>query len=558
MTNPEKNDELVFLPLGGVGEIGMNLGLYGYGPPHDRSWIAVDFGVAFAGPDLPGVDLIFPDISYLEEERASLNAIVLTHAHEDHFGAIIDLWSRLRVPVYATAFTAGLINAKLASEPGAPSIPISIVAPRQPFKLGPFEVEYINVAHSIPESHALAIRTPLGLVVHSGDWKIDETPVVSPPTDAERLRELGDEGVLALICDSTNAMRDGRSPSETEVGRELAEIVKAAKGRVAFTTFASNVGRLRSIALAAAAAGRDVVVVGRAMRRVVDVASELGYLDGLPPFLDDEAFAYLPRAKIVLLLTGSQGEPRAALARVAEDGHRHIELVPGDIVVFSSRAIPGNEKAINGIINALVGRGIRVITDRDRLVHVSGHPRRDELREMYGWLRPGIAVPVHGEAMHLAAHADFARELGIKTVLTIENGEMVRLAPAPAESIDEIVAGRIYKDGRLVGDIEAMGVAERRKLSFAGHVVVSVVLDAKGNVVFDPELETVGLPHEDGSGRPMEETIMSAAIGTLESLPRPRRRDPEVVSEAVRRAVRAAVADAWGKKPVCTVFVTVV
>jgi ribonuclease J len=558
MTTSGQNDELVFLPLGGVGEIGMNLGLYGYGPPHNRSWLAVDFGVAFAGPDLPGVDLIFPDISYLEEERSNLNAIVLTHAHEDHFGAIIDLWPRLRVPVYATAFTAGLLNAKLASEPGAVPIPVNIVVPGAPFTVGPFEVEYVNVAHSIPESHALAIRTPLGLVVHSGDWKIDETPVVGPPTDAERLRQIGDEGVLALICDSTNAMRDGKSPSETEVGRELVEIVKAAKNRIAFTTFASNVGRLRSVALAAAAAGRDIVVVGRAMRRVIDVATELGYLAGLPPFLDEEAFAYLPRDRVVLLLTGSQGEPRAALARVAEDDHRNIELVPGDVVVFSSRAIPGNEKAINGIINALVGRGIRVITDRDRLVHVSGHPRREELREMYGWIRPSIVVPVHGEAMHLAAHAAFARELGVKTVLTIENGEMVRLAPAPAEQIDEIAAGRIYKDGRIIGDIDAVGVAERRKLSFAGHVVVSVILDAKGNIVLDPELETVGLPRDDGAGRPIEEAILSAAVGTLESLSRARRRDPDAVSESVRRAVRAAVRDAWGKKPICTVFVAIV
>ncbi len=558
MTAPGRKDELVFLPLGGVGEIGMNLGLYGYGPPRNRTWLAVDFGVAFAGPDLPGVDLIFPNTSYLEEERTNLAGIVLTHAHEDHFGAVIDLWPRLRVPVYATAFTAGLLNAKLASEPAASAVPITIIEPGKPFTVGPFEVEYVNVAHSIPESHALALRTPLGVVVHSGDWKIDDTPTVGPPTDVKRLREIGEEGVLALMCDSTNAMRDGRSPSETEVGRELVEIVRAAKGRVAFTTFASNVGRLRSMALAAAASGRDVIVVGRAMRRVIDVATELGYLEGLPPFLDEEAFAYLPRERVVALLTGSQGEPRAALARVAADDHRNVELVPGDVVVFSSRAIPGNEKPINGIINALVARGIRVITDRDRLVHVSGHPRRDELREMYGWLKPKALIPVHGEPMHLAAHADFAREMGIETVITIENGEMVRLAPAPVEQVDEIEVGRIYKDGILIGDLDAVGVSDRRKLSFAGHVAVSIVLDAKGNLISDPDLELIGLPRADGAGRPLEEAVMSAALATIESLPRPRRRDPEVVREAVRRAIRAAVRDCWGKKPVCTVFVAVV
>jgi ribonuclease J len=558
MSAATPKDELVFLPLGGVGEIGMNLGLYGYGPKHNRTWLAVDLGVAFAGPELPGVDLIYPDISYLEEERTNLAGIVLTHAHEDHFGALIDLWPRLRVPIHASAFAIGLLGAKLAHEPDGTRLPLNLVKPGEPFAVGPFEVEYINVAHSIPESHALAIRTPLGLIVHSGDWKIDPTPVVCPPTDEKRLRELGDEGVLALIGDSTNAMREGSSPSETDVGNELAEIVKAARGRVAFTTFASNVGRLRSIALAAKAAERDVVVVGRSMRRVIDVARELGYLDGLPPFLDEEAYAYLPRDRVVLLLTGSQGEPRAALARVAQDDHRNVELVTGDTVVFSSRAIPGNEKSVNNIINLLVMRGIHVITDRDRLVHVSGHPRRDEMREMYGWLRPETLLPVHGEAMHLAAHADLARDCGVGRVVGIENGEMVRLAPGPAEQIDEISAGRIYKDGRLVGDLDAIGVSERRKLSNAGHVVISIILDESGEIVCDTDLELVGLPREDGSGRPLEEAVMSAALGTLDSLSKSKRRDPDAVGEAVRRAARAAVRSAWGKKPVCTVFVAVV
>jgi ribonuclease J len=558
MSAKDPKDELVFLPLGGVGEIGMNLGLYGFGPKHNRSWLAVDLGVAFAGPELPGVDLIYPDISYLEEERTNLAGIVLTHAHEDHFGAVIDLWPRLRVPIYASAFAIGLLGAKLAHEPDGTRMPLNLVKPGVPFAVGPFEVEYINVAHSIPESHALAIRTPLGLVVHSGDWKIDPTPVVCPPTDEKRLRELGDEGVLALIGDSTNAMREGSSPSETDVGNELTEIVKAARGRVAFTTFASNVGRLRSIALAAEAAERDVVVVGRSMRRVIDVASELGYLDGLPPFLDEEAYAYLPRDRVVLLLTGSQGEPRAALARVAQDDHRNVELVTGDTVVFSSRAIPGNEKSVNNIINLITMRGIHVITDRDRLVHVSGHPRRDEMREMYGWLRPKTLLPVHGEAMHLAAHADLARDCGVEKVVGIENGEMVRLAPGPAEQVDEISAGRIYKDGRLVGDLDAIGVSERRKLSNAGHVVISIVLDESGEIVCDTDLELVGLPREDGSGRPLEEAVMGATLGTMESLPKSKRRDPDAVGEAVRRAARAAVRNAWGKKPVCTVFVAVV
>jgi ribonuclease J len=551
-------DELVFLPLGGVGEIGMNLGLYGYGPRHERTWLVVDFGVAFAHADLPGVDLVFPDISYLEEERTSVAGIVITHAHEDHFGALIDLWPRLRVPVYATAFTAGLLAAKIAGESAAELVPVNVVKPGDRIALGPFEVEYINVAHSIPESHALAIRTPLGLVLHSGDWKIDPTPTVGLPTDEKRLREIGQEGVLALVCDSTNAMREGRSPSESEVERELADIIRNARGRrVAFTTFASNVGRLRSIAMAAAANGRDVVVVGRAMRRALEVAGELGMLDGAPPFLDEDAFGYVPRDRCVALLTGSQGEPRAALARIASEEHPRIELVHGDIVVFSARAIPGNETEINRIMNALTARGVHVITDRDRLVHVSGHPRRDEMRELYGWLKPQIALPVHGEAMHLAAHADLARELGVATVVVGYDGTMTRLAPAPVEQVDEIEARRLYKDGVLLGDIDEVGVADRRRLSFAGHVTLSIVVDPKGEILADPEVDLLGVPQNAG-GRPMLEIVTTAVLNTLDALPRPIRRDPEALREAVRRSARGAVAEAWGKKPICTVLVAVV
>ncbi len=550
-------DELVFLPLGGVGEIGMNLGLYGLGPRRDRTWLAVDFGIAFEAQDAPGVDVIFPDISYLEEERASLAGIVITHAHEDHFGALIDLWPRLRVPVYATAFTANLVMAKLAGEPGAEPVPITRVTPGKRFNVGPFDVEYINVTHSVPESHALAIRTPLGTVLHSGDWKLDPTPVLGAPTDVARLQEIGREGVLALVGDSTNAMREGRSPSEAEVARELAEVVRTAPGRIAFTTFSSNVSRLRSIALAAQASRREVVVIGRAIRRVLDVAGELGMLEGLPPFLEEEAYQHLPRNKVVALVTGSQGEPRAALARVATEEHRNFVLDRGDTLVFSSRAIPGNEVAINRIVNTMIARGVRVITDRDRLVHVSGHPRRDEMREMYEWIKPSIAVPVHGEAMHLAAHAELAREMGVPIVKVIGDGDVLRLAPGPVEKIDEVEAGRIYRDGSLIGNLEAMGVPGRRRLSFAGHVAVSVVLDSRGEIAVDPEIELTGLPLADRHGRPFQESVMDSVLGALGSIPRPRRRDPEVVREAVRRAVRAGVASAWGKKPNCAVLVSV-
>lgn len=551
-------DELVFLPLGGVGEIGMNLALYGFGPPRKRTWIVVDFGVSFAHSDLPGVDLVFADIAFLEAERKNLAGILITHAHEDHFGALIDLWPRLKVPVYATAFTAGLLSAKLASEPGAEPVPVNLVKAGERVKLGPFEVEYVNVTHSIPESNALAIRTPLGTVLHTGDWKLDERPAIGAPTDVARLKAIGEEGVLALVSDSTNVLREGRSPSEAEVARELADIVNHAKGRVAFTTFASNVGRIRSIAKAAQAADRDVVVCGRALRRAIDVATELRMMDDMPPFLDEDAFEHLPRDKVVAILTGSQGEPRAALAKVAAGEHPRVELAPGDILVYSAREIPGNELDIDRILNALTSMKVHIITDEERRVHTSGHPRRDEMRDLYGWIRPKIAIPVHGQPMHLAAHADLAREMGVPKVIAALNGDMTRLAPEPAEKVDEMPAGRLYKDGHLIGSLDEVGVSERRKLSFAGHVAVSIVLDRKGEQVADPDVALTGVPEKDGDGAPMEERVIDAVYSALDSMPRPKRRDPDVVAEAVRRAVRAAVNEAWGKKPVCAVFVAVV
>ena len=373
--------EFVFAALGGVGEIGMNLGLYGFGPPNDRRWIAVDCGVTFAGPDLPGVDLILPDIAFLEAERERLLGIIITHAHEDHYGALATLWPRLRVPVYASAFAAGLLAAKHNADAGVP-VPVKIVRPGRRVTLGPFEIEFIAMAHSIPESMALAIRTPLGTAVHSGDWKIDADPQVGPPTDAEALRALGEEGVLALICDSTNAARAGRSPSEGEVAREIAALMKEAPGRVAFTLFSSNVARLRAIAMAAAASGREIIATGRSIRRVIEVATELGYLADAPPFREADILPSLPARNAAIILSGSQGEPRAALNRVAAGEDRHVKLGPGDTMVFSSRTIPGNERPVIDIVNRLVGLGVTIVTDHDRIVHASGHPRRDELVDL--------------------------------------------------------------------------------------------------------------------------------------------------------------------------------
>ena len=552
----ERPDELTFAPLGGVGEIGMNLSIYGLGNRHQRSWLAVDLGVSFGDEEhLPGIDLIMPDVSFLEKERRNLVALVLTHAHEDHFGAIIDLWPKLQCPIYATPFSAALFQAKLEAERNPPKIPVTVVPSGGRIDLGPFNVEFIPVAHSIPESHALAIHTEVGTVLHTGDWKLDPTPILGPPTDEKRLRELGDAGVLALVGDSTNAVRDGRSPSEAEVAAIIAGLVKSAKGRVAVTTFASNVARVKAVADAARAADREVVVVGRAMERVVQVARECGYLNGVQNFRGMDMYGHFPQDKVLAICTGSQGEPRAALARIANNDHPAVTLNRGDTVIFSSRTIPGNEKAVGSIINGLVAQGVEVITDRTHLVHVSGHPRRDELRDMIAWVRPQVLIPVHGEALHLSEHAKLARSAGVPKVITCRNGDLVKLGPGDPGIIDELPAGRLYKDGTILEDSKSRAVVERRRMAFSGCAFVAIAMTGQGELADDPEVDLVGIPEKNAAGALLDEIVYDAVVSTIEGLPRARRRDPDALAESVRRAVRGTVNEEWGKKPLCFVHV---
>ncbi|MGP9818420.1 ribonuclease J [Salinarimonas sp. NSM] len=551
----EDKNELVFLPLGGLGEIGMNAALYGFGPRGDQRFVMVDCGLSFAGEEAPGVDLVLPDIGWIEQRRKQLAAIFITHAHEDHIGALIDLWPRLKVPVYMTRFAANLLEARRLGEPGAPKIDIRVVEPRRRTEAGPFSIEYIPVAHSIPESHALAIRSPAGLVVHTGDWKIDMTPTAGDITDEADFRKLGDEGVIAAISDSTNVMREGVSPSEQAVAEGLAEVIKASPYRVAVTTFASNVARLRAVAIAAEECGREVVLVGRAMERVANVARELGYLDGVKPFRSADAYDRLPRDKVVVLLTGSQGEPRAALARIARDDHPAIALAPGDRVVFSSRQIPGNEKAIGAIMNQLATAGIGIVTDADGLVHVSGHPRRGEMRMMYEWLRPACVVPAHGEAVHIAEHARFARACGVPHAVVAKDGAMVRLAPGKPEVVDHVKVGRLYKDGDIVVAEDDRALPERRKLAASGIVTVAIAIDARGEIQGDPAVDVMGLPLLTKAGEEIIDIVADAIGRTLDGLPRGKRRDSDFVETAVARAVRSAVNGQWGKKPACHVLV---
>ncbi len=551
--------EFVFVPLGGVGEIGMNLYLYGYGRARHREWLIVDMGVTFGGDQEPGVDIILPDIGFLQEERGNIVGLLLTHAHEDHFGAVVDLWPLLgRVPVYATPFTAEMLKSKLSETGMLDGFPLEIMPMGGRRAIGPFDVELVAMSHSIPEPSAVIIRTPLGAALHTGDWKLDENPLTSAPTDEARLRALGDEGLAALICDSTNAIRDGVSPSEADVAVTLNRLIGEARQRVAVTTFASNVARIRSVANATRAAGRELVVVGRAMFRVIEAAQATGYLDPDLPFYEERAFAKLPPDTVVALCTGSQGESRAAMARIAQGEHPNVKLDPGDRVIFSSRTIPGNEKAVGRVQNGLADRGLELITDQDAAVHVSGHPRRGELEQLYRWVKAKIAIPMHGEGRHLEAHAKLAERLGVSEVIRARNGTMVRLLPGPAAIIDEVPVGRLYRDGSILTREAEGQVRERRKLSFAGSVAVSLVLSDKGSLLADPEVAVTGLPATDTRGTSFATIARDAAIGTIQSIPKPRRKDPALVSEAVRRGVRAAVNQAWGKKPMCSVLLTVI
>ncbi|WP_296710814.1 ribonuclease J [Rhodoblastus sp.] len=541
-------EEIVFAPLGGLGEIGMNAALYGFGPAKKRKWILVDCGVAFAGADMPGVDLILPDLGFIEKHRADLLGLIVTHAHEDHVGAIAALWPRLGCPVYATAFAAGLLATRRLAEPGAPQVPIKIVAQGSRLTLGPFEIEFVPMSHSIPESNLLAIRTKAGVVVHTGDWKLDPTPGLGRPTDIERLKKIGDEGVRALICDSTNILREGESPSEAQVAAVLREKILAATGRVMVTTFASNVTRLRSVCLAAEAAGRRIVLAGRAMERSLEVARECGYLDGVPELLSLDSFARLPANKVVVLATGSQGEARAAMSRIVRGEHA-VKLAPNDLVIFSSRTIPGNEREVNAIVNGLILQGVDVLTDRDALVHCSGHPRRGEVAKLYDWLRPQVAVPAHGEPLHLQVHADFARSRGVEHVLIAHNGDMIALGPDSPTHLAQIPSGKLYQDGELILSASEECFRQRHRLAAAGIISIAFALTAKGDLAGVPDVTMFGLPQKTRDNRPLGDVVDRALFETLDTLPRAKKRDADAACTAVERAVRSAVAAVWGKKP---------
>ncbi len=549
------NDELVFLPLGGTGEIGMNFNLYGYGPAKDRKWLAIDLGITFPDATEPGIDVITPDPMFIEGERDNLLGLVLTHAHEDHIGAVPHLWERLKCPLYATPFTAAMLRGKLAEHGLLNDVPLHEIPLGGHLTLGPFEMQFVTLTHSIPEPNAIAIRTPLGNVMHTGDWKIDDNPLIGDTTDIATLKAFGDEGVRAIVCDSTNVLSPGRSGSEADVRKNLTALIGTLTGRVAVTTFASNLARLATIMEAAAANDRSTVLVGRSMHKITAAARETGYLKGIPlPVAEDDA-GYLPPDNVLYLCTGSQGEARAALSRIADDSHRHISLSEGDTVIFSSKIIPGNELPIFELHNRLSERGIDVLTEKDHDVHVSGHPCRDELTMMYQWIRPELSIPVHGEPRHLLAHAELAEELQVPEQLVLRNGLVARIAPGPAEVIDDVPAGRLHLDGRILVRAGEAPLRERRQMSFAGNVVVSLVVDDDGQLLADADVAATGIPDlEDDLS--IEDTCAEAAEDAVNRMRKSARRDDDAVAEAARRAVRGRIRFLWDKKPPVRVLVT--
>lgn len=548
------NNELFFIPLGGVSEIGMNLAVYGYGTPENKQYLIVDMGVSFADEEFPGANLIMPDIGFLEE-AINIVGMVITHGHEDHYGAVAELWSKLNVPIYCTPFTSHLLRSKFAASFDFETLPLHEFNPGDKFSLGNFDIDTIQVNHSIPEAVSLAIKTPLGVVVHTGDWKIDLTPSLNDATDVEKFKEIGKNKVLALVCDSTNAMVESTNETEHEVQETLSELIGKSNNRIAITSFSSNIGRIKSIIEAAKLNNRKILLLGRSIKRSVGIAIELGYIEDENIFITQEEFATTPRNKIVIILTGSQGEPRAALAKIANKEIKTIEFAKGDIIVYSSRMIPGNEKKILAVQNALVNQGIKIITNFDAKVHVSGHAKRGELKQMYSWVKPEILVPVHGQPMHLEAQAELGYEAQIPQIARLKDGDVLRLAPGAASIVDTVPIGKLFKDGKLLGDEFELGINMRRKLSNVGNITVSLLFTKQFSLIGAPKLAMFGVPSYDSEGYYISDLINEAIEDYLDALPYKLKKDRETVQKGCIKAIQKLFDDIWGKRPVISIII---
>ena len=493
----KNNNELIFCPLGGSGEIGMNMNLYGYGEKNNHQWIIIDIGVGFVDDSVPGIDLMVPDPDFILQRKDDLLGILLTHAHEDHIGAIALLWPSLECPIYATPFTATLIKEKFREKKINIGSHLKIIELNGNVKIGPFDINYVTLTHSILEPNALQIKTPHGTLLHTGDWKCDTDPLIGKQMDEIKLKEIGKQGVLAMICDSTNIFTEGRSGSEKDVRESMLTVFENIKKKIIVTTFASNVARMETVFKCAEKVGRHLSLVGRSMHRIYNTARECGYLQNIKPPLDPRDAKKIPRDKIVYLCTGSQGEPLGAMNRIVNQEHPDVYLDEGDTVIFSSRIIPGNEKKLFKIHNQLVKNNINVISEENAFIHVSGHPGRDEMRDMYEWIKPKISIPVHGEHRHMKEHYDFAMSLGVPQPMLIENGDMIRIAPGEPKIIDKVHNGKLYVDGNRVIDDQSRFLKDRKNIAHNGLMDVTLIISKKGNLDRNPIINIRGLPFND-------------------------------------------------------------
>ena len=548
---------LCFVPLGGSEQFGVNLNAYCV----DDEWLAIDMGIGFADEYFPGIDILLPNPKFLVEKKKKLHGLVITHAHEDHIGAVAHLWPRLKCPLYCTKFTAEILKKKLAEFPDCKGAKVTVVKENGSINRGPFEVQFLAVTHSVPETASLFIRTKYGNVLHSGDWNLDPTPVIGKPTNEQAFRDIGKEGVLAYVGDSTNAAVKGRSGSEMDVQKGLAEVIKNGTGAIVITIFASNVGRIHSICKAAEANGRSVAIVGRSLHRMIGAAKTCGYLNDIQEFVDEGELMMVPRENLVVIATGSQGEARAQMARIARNDSRFFRVKKGDTVIFSSRAIPGNEKNINNVQNNLASANVKVINPKDteHCIHVSGHPCQDEIIEMFDWLKPNTVIPVHGERMMLEAHAKLAKSCQVPNAIIPTNGSVIRLAPNSPQVIDHVATGVLaVEPGRLI-DSAHPAIGQRRKLQFSGTIHVSLVVNERLDLLADPKVTIGGLIDEESDeGIDFEDDIFAEIEDKLRDLKKSKRHDEEYLAEEIRIALRRYAYDVLRIKPKTDVHITII
>ena len=541
--------ELVYCSLGGAGEIGMNLNLFGYGKPGEYKWIIVDIGVTFSDDNIPGIEVILPNPEFIANQKENLLGIVLTHAHEDHVGAIAHLWPMLECPIYATPFTAAIVKEKFKEKKINIGSYLKIVKLGGNVKLGAFDIDYVTLTHSILEPNGLAITTPEGVVLHTADWKIDEDPLIGEKTDVKKLTELGKKGVLAMVCDSTNIFNLGSSGSERLVRTGLLTVLEKMKNRIVITSFASNVARMETVFKVAEKIGRHVCLVGRSMNRIYELARQCNYLQDIKVPIDVRDSKKMPKNKMVFLCTGSQGEQRAALARIANGTHPDLHLEKDDNVIFSSRIIPGNEKRLYKIFNDFSKSEINVLSEENSMIHVSGHPAREDLKKMYSWVKPKILIPVHGEQRHMAEHINFAKEMGVKFPIKVSNGEIIRLAPGEPQVVDKVTWGRVYLDGKVLIDNDSPVLKERRNMAANGYMEITVLISKNGQIKNNPIITLKGIPFIEEDASEIEYDLEDVVMDTCKSFNLNNSKQEKNLIDTLKGNCRKLINDKSGKKP---------